>query len=205
MPCKIPLSLSNGRFTNCSCLVKNSHGQGYTVLIFDWIWQCTGCRIRWFTFIEENLFCSWDGWNCNARHQNDENIYNLLCQKGHDFQFENNDGQNRILPDEFKCIDFGVKYKSPKRHQLEKIKRVGSADLCRKKCSETDGCLFWTWLEKRRKNICKLKSGVKNTGFRREKDNAVSGSMLGDCSTKELNRWLFASLVFQNYFNHYGD
>ena len=55
-------------------------------------------------------------------------------------------------------------------------------DLCREICSETDGCLYWTWLQKARKNVCKLKSNVINTGFRRQQNNAVSGTMLNGCN-----------------------
>ena len=49
-------------------------------------------------------------------------------------------------------------------------------------CAETDECLFWTFLQKRKRKICKLKAGVLNTGWRRKKDNAVSGTMLNGCN-----------------------
>ena len=58
-------------------------------------------------------------------------------------------------------------------------------DLCRQICSETDGCLYWTW-QLRAKNgqnkVCKLKSGILDTGFRRQRNNAVSGTMLNGCN-----------------------
>jgi len=67
------------------------------------------------------------------------------------------------------CIDTGVKYKSKPSGKLQKINDVETADLCREICSETDGCLYWTWIEKARKKVCRLKSNVINTGFRRQK------------------------------------
>ena len=58
-------------------------------------------------------------------------------------------------------------------------------DLCRQICSETDGCLYWTWLlraKNGRNKVCKLKSGILDTGFRRQRNNAVSGTMLNGCN-----------------------
>ena len=51
-------------------------------------------------------------------------------------------------------------------------------------CSETDGCLYWTWIRKSKngRKVCKLKSGIINTGFGRQKNNAVSGTMLNGCN-----------------------
>ena len=58
-------------------------------------------------------------------------------------------------------------------------------DLCRQICSETDGCLYWTWqlrAKNGRNKVCKLKSGILETGFRRQRNNAVSGTMLNGCN-----------------------
>ena len=71
---------------------------------------------------------------------------------------------------------------------MAKIKKVNSADLCRTKCSETDGCLYWIWIQKRKKTQCKLMSGIKTTGFRKKKNNAVSGTMLNGCSRREQTK-----------------
>ena len=63
---------------------------------------------------------------------------------------------------------------------LGKIKRISSAELCRQKCSNTKKCRFWTWNSNT--NTCTLVKKVKNTGFRVQRDNAVSGSMGEGCN-----------------------
>ena len=35
---------------------------------------------------------------------------------------------------------------------------------------------------------CKLMSGIKTTGFRKKKNNAVSGTMLNGCNTREQTK-----------------
>ena len=137
-----------------------------------------------------SLSFSLNNWHCHTRQDGDENLFDLLCQNATDshtdaYEIEEN---SNILPDELKCVDQGVKYKSPKKHELAKIKNLNSADLCRTKCSETDGCLYWTWIQKRKKMQCKLMSGIKTTGFRKKKNNAVSGMMLNGCNTREQTK-----------------
>ena len=133
------------------------------------------------------FFFSLNNWHCHTRQDGDENLFDLLCQNATDsltdaYEIEEN---SNILPDELKCVDPGVKYRSPKEHELAKIKNLNSADLCRTKCSETDGCLYWTWIQKRKKMQCKLMSGIKTTGFRKKKNTAVSGTMLNECTREQ--------------------
>ena len=73
----------------------------------------------------------------------------------------------------------GVAYISRKSDKLGKQQNVDSPHSCQEICAETPNCLYWTWLEKKKrkkvKQICKLRSGVRKSGFRRQKDKAVSG------------------------------
>jgi len=92
------------------------------------------------------------------------------------------DNNDIILPDLLQCVDNGVKYKSRPRDKLQKIKNIESADLCRQICSETDGCRYWTWIQKPRKTVCRLRADIIKSGFRRKKNNAVSGTLLNGCN-----------------------
>ena len=69
---------------------------------------------------------------------------------------------------------------SRKSDKLGKQQNVDSPHSCQEICAETPNCLYWTWLEKKKrkkvKQICKLRSGVRKSGFRRQKDKAVSGT-----------------------------
>jgi len=91
---------------------------------------------------------------------------------------QNNFGDKRII-----CFFYpqkGVAYISRKSDKLGKQQNVDSPHSCQEICAETTNCLYWTWLEKKKrkkvKQICKLRSGVRKSGFRRQKDKAVSGT-----------------------------
>ena len=91
---------------------------------------------------------------------------------------QNNFGNKRII-----CFFYpqkGVAYISRKSDKLGKQQNVDSPHSCQEICAETPNCLYWTWLEKKKrkkvKQICKLRSGVRKSGFRRQKDKAVSGT-----------------------------
>ena len=64
------------------------------------------------------------------------------------------------------------------------LKRRGyekSAKVCQELCQNNNQCNYWTWLRKPRGNTkCRLKSGILSSRFRREKLNAVSGTLLKD-------------------------
>ena len=115
-------------------------------------------------------------------------MFDLFCQSDNDSDIdeEDPDDNGKILPDSLVCVDTDVKYKSPRKAKLDQIRKVESADLCRTKCSETKDCLYWTWFQKRKQKICSLYSRVKNTGFRKKKNKAVSGTMLNGCNPKGL-------------------
>ena len=76
----------------------------------------------------------------------------------------------------------GVAYLSRKRFKLGKQKKVATPHSCQEICAETSNCNYWIWQEKekgkkkRKITVCKLLSGVRKNGFRRQKDGAVSGN-----------------------------
>ena len=130
-----------------------------------------------------HTFFRWGDWHCNSIQDgpnNQQYLFKPLCQKDKGTEISTD-----ILPDILKCVDNDVKYKSEEIDKLEKIQNVESAEICRKKCSETNRCLYWTWINKKNKKVCKLKSGVLNTGFRRQKNGAVSGTMLNECRLED--------------------
>jgi V8-like Glu-specific endopeptidase len=133
---------------------------------------------------------SWEDWNCKSRKNGDQKHFDLFC-KFLEFPNDNTQDNNNknILPDLLDCVDDGVRYKEKgKKHLLDRITGIASAELCRKKCSNTNGCKYWTWMPKRNKKICKLMKKVKNTGFRRQENKAVSGTMLKGCNPKKPDR-----------------
>jgi len=132
---------------------------------------------------------TWGSWNCNNRQSGDQNNYDLFCKF---LEFPNDqDTNDKILPDLLDCVDIGVKYKEKKKkHILGKINKIASAELCRQKCSDTDGCRYWTWIPKKKKKVCTLIKKIKNTGFRQKKDKAVSGTMIKGCDPKGPNKRL---------------
>ena len=73
----------------------------------------------------------------------------------------------------------GVAYASRKKDRIGKQKDVETPHACQEICAETPNCLYWTWIEKKKrkgKKVCKLRAGVRESGFRRQKENAVSGN-----------------------------
>jgi len=98
--------------------------------------------------------------------------------------------KSRTLTDYDACFDSGVAYKSKKEYKLGKKRNVATAHDCLDLCAETEGCKYWTWFEKVRKRnkrkglkkICRLLSGVRRKNWRAQKDGAMSGTLLGDCS-----------------------
>jgi len=104
--------------------------------------------------------------------------FNLFCNTTSGFPSENPDTNTnaKILPDLIDiCEDDGVRYLEKNKNNRDKINGISSAKICKTKCSQTKGCHYWSWNSD--KNSCKLIKKVKNTGFRKQKDNAVSGSM----------------------------
>lgn len=95
---------------------------------------------------------------------------------------EDNESDGK-LPDQTKCYDEGVSYKSLKRNILSNIFSVESALLCQEMCAENPECSYWIWSKKRNpeNNKCKLTNGILSTGFRRQKPSAISGTMLNGC------------------------
>merc|ERR1711971_595941 len=148
----------------------------------------------------------WADWGCNTLRDGDSYLFKPLCQKDKDSQefpgpldptttttvappiittSDPDFDSDKILPDLLQCIDTGVKYKTPKKDRINNVFQVETANLCRQICSETDGCLYWTWLLRAKNGqnkVCKLKSGILDTGFRRQRNNAVSGTMLNGCN-----------------------
>jgi len=96
--------------------------------------------------------------------------------------------KKRALPNSVICFDSGVAYLSRKRFKLGKQKKVATPHSCQEICAETSNCNYWIWQEKekgkkkRKITVCKLLSGVRKNGFRRQKDGAVSGTLLGGCN-----------------------
>jgi hypothetical protein len=120
----------------------------------------------------------WKKWNCQNRKKNDITQFNLFCNTTSGFPSENPDTNTnaKILPDLIDiCEDDGVRYLEKNKSNRDKINGISSAKICKTKCSQTKGCHYWSWNSD--KNSCKLIKKVKNTGFRKQKDNAVSGSM----------------------------
>ena len=156
------------------------------------IWPWT--RVQWSKFkffvLIVDIFSRWGGWNCKNRQSGDESNFELFC-KFLEFPTDDNDKNTNknILPDLLDCVDDGVKYKEKKKKHILGSSRVANADLCRTKCSETDGCLYWTWIKKKKKTTCTLISKLKTTGFRRQKNKAVSGTMLKGCNPKGPNKY----------------
>ena len=146
-------------------------------------------KFKFFVLIVD-IFSRWGGWNCKNRQSGDESNFELFC-KFLEFPTDDNDKNTNknILPDLLDCVDDGVKYKEKKKKHILGSSRVANADLCRTKCSETDGCLYWTWIKKKKKTTCTLISKLKNTGFRRQKNKAVSGTMLKGCNPKGPNKY----------------
>ncbi len=114
-----------------------------------------------------------------------------------------------FLPDELRCVDNGVVYKSNSKllalsgdcfpgcnyslyitgngnDKLNTIFNVESAQMCREFCSENSECFYWTWINKRNRK-CVLKRGIKNSRFRKQKNKAVSGTMLNNCRINNNN------------------
>jgi len=103
--------------------------------------------------------------------QNDDDDSDLLTKRAF---------SNALL-----CFDSGIAYLSNKRQKLGKQENVDSPNDCKKICSETTSCLYWTWIRRKRKSICKLASGVRKNNFRRKKNRAVAGTLLNGCNPVE--------------------
>ena len=162
-----------------------------------WLWSLSGTKLEFQDWNGqsgepngETEHCSalwlkgdfkWSDWLCQTTTDNDH-LFKPICQKDlNDYD----DDKREILEDKTECFDRGVTYKSAGRDKLETINGVESAKICQQLCRSNNQCNYWTWLQKRRGNTkCRLKSGILRSRFRREKLNAVSGSLLNnDCDS----------------------
>lgn len=158
----------------------------------------------------------WGDWHCNTNTDAGHG-FKPICQKDKnaddvsegDEDYDHNDdhtgnddydnddddyGDEDDYDDEFppdnsaKCVDQGVVYKSFPKDKITTIFNVDSHELCRKHCAENSQCRYWTWKNRRNKK-CSLKSAVRPSGFRKRRNNAVSGTVLNNCrpqtNTKE--------------------
>ena len=130
----------------------------------------------------------WKNWSCKNRKRGDQDVFDLFsCNKRSEIPDDDDDNTNNILPDLLDCVDEGVKYKGKKnpKHTIDTINNVASADECRTKCSETNDCLYWTWIGGKNKKTCTLMKKIKITNYRRKKKKAVSGTLLNGCNPKQ--------------------
>jgi len=129
--------------------------------------------------------------NCNTLKDSNPDVFKLLCKTFEDdsdidTDSDDADGNGNKLPDELKCEDKKVKYKSLKKYKLGRKNNIESSELCKNECESTKDCFYWTW--KKNRKVCVLRSGVITTGFRRKNRNSVSGTMLNGCKEKEPQR-----------------
>lgn len=163
-----------------------------------WLWSLTGVHLEFEDWNRqsgepngETEHCSalwikgdyrWSDWLCKTTSDNNHS-FKPICQKDVSNGYDDYD----TLSDETQCFDRGVTYKSAKRDKLESINGVESAKVCQQLCQSNNQCNYWTWLQKRRGNTkCRLKSGILSSRFRREKLNAVSGTLLKDECNADL-------------------